>query len=40
MSVYKTKSFKITKKVNNTLWLDNLINQLEKKEWKFNYEYI
>jgi len=25
------KYFKNTKKINNTLWLDKLINQLEKK---------
>jgi len=31
MSTYKTKYFKNTKKINNTLWLDKLINQLEKK---------
>ena len=31
MSTYKTKYFKKTKKINNTLWLDKLINQLEKK---------
>ena len=30
MSTYKTKYFKNTKKINNTLWLDKLINQLEK----------
>ena len=31
MSTYKTKYFKNTKKINNTLWLDKLIIQLEKK---------
>ena len=31
MSTYKTKYFKDTKKINNTIWLDQLINQLEKK---------
>ena len=31
MSTYKTKYFKNTKKINNTIWLDKLINQLEKK---------
>ena len=30
MSTYKTKYFKKTKKIDNTLWLDRLINQLEK----------
>ena len=30
MGTYKTKYFKKTKKINNTLWLDRLINQLEK----------
>jgi len=30
MSTFKTKYFKNTKKINNTLWLDKLINQLEK----------
>ena len=30
MSTYKTKHFKKTKKIDNTLWLDRLINQLEK----------
>jgi len=29
MSTYKTKYFKNTKKINNTLWLDKLINQIE-----------
>jgi len=40
MSTYKTKYFKKTKKINNTLWLDKLINQLEKKQREFNYEYF
>ena len=31
MSTFKTKYFKNIKKINNTLWLDKLINQLEKK---------
>ena len=31
MSTYKMKYFKNIKKINNTLWLDKLINQLEKK---------
>jgi len=31
MSTYKTKYFKNIKKINKTLWLDKLINQLEKK---------
>ena len=30
MSLNKTKYFKKTKKIDNTLWLDRLINQLEK----------
>jgi len=30
MSMYKTKYFKKTKKIDNTLWLDRLINQIEK----------
>ena len=30
MSKYQTKFFKKTKKIDNTLWLDRLINQLEK----------
>ena len=30
MRTYKTKYFKKTKKVDNTLWFDRLINQLEK----------
>ena len=30
MSTYKIKYFKKTKKIDNTLWLDKLINQLEK----------
>ena len=41
MSRFKTKYFKNienvnnTKNVNNTIWLDKLINQLEKKEKGF-----
>ena len=31
MSTYKPKYFKKNKKIDNTLWLDRLINQLEKK---------
>ncbi len=31
MSMNKIKYFKNTKKINNTLWWDKLINQLEKK---------
>ena len=34
------KYFKNTKKINATLWLDKLINQLEKKQREFDYEYI
>ena len=30
MSTYKIEYFKKTKKINNTLWLDKLINQLAK----------
>ena len=30
MSTHKTKYFKKTKKIDKTLWLDRLINQLEK----------
>ena len=30
MSTYKTKYPKKTKKIDNTLWLDKLINQLDK----------
>ena len=30
MNTYKTKYFKKTKKINNTLWLDKIINRLEK----------
>ena len=30
MSTNKTKYLKKTKKIDNTLWLDRLINQLEK----------
>ena len=40
MSTYKIKYFKNTKKIDNTLWLDKLINQLEKKQKEFSYEYI
>ena len=40
MSTYKTKYFKNTNKLDNTLWLDKLINQLEKKAKEFNYEYV
>ena len=40
MSTYKIKYFKNTKKIDNTLWLDKLINQLEKKQKEFNYEYV
>ena len=41
MSTYKIKYFKNTKKIDNTLWLDKLINQLEKKKPKeVNYEYV
>lgn len=40
MSTFKIKYFKNSKKVNNTIWLDKLINQLEKKKKDFNYEYI
>ncbi len=32
MSTFKIKYFQNTKKINNTIWLDKLINQLEKKE--------
>ena len=41
MSTFKTKYFQNiehdnnTKNVNNTIWLDKLINQLEKKEKGF-----
>ena len=38
MSTYNTKYFKKTKKIDNTLWLDRLINQLEKQAkevWKW-----
>ena len=31
-STYKIKYFKNTKKIDNTIWLDKLINQLEKKD--------
>jgi len=40
MSQYKIKYLKKTKKINNTLWLDKLINQLEKNRTEFNHEYI
>lgn len=30
MSTYKTKIFRKAKKINNTLWLDKLINKLKK----------
>ena len=40
MSTNKTKYFKKTKKIDNTLWLDRLINQLEKKQREFDYEYF
>jgi len=41
MSTYKTKYFKKAKKINNTIWLDELINQLENKKRRgFNHEYI
>ena len=30
MNMYKPKYLKKTKKIYNTLWLDKLINQLEK----------
>ena len=30
MSTFKIKYFQKTKKIDNTLWLDRLINQLEK----------
>ena len=39
MSTLKTKYFKKTKKINNTIWLDKLINQLEKQK-EFSYEYF
>ena len=32
MSTFKIKYFKNTKKIDNTIWLDKLINQLNKKE--------
>jgi len=40
MSTYKTKYFKNTKKIESTIWLDKLINQLEKKQKGVNYEYV
>ena len=39
MSKFKTKYFKKTKKINNTIWLDKLINQLEKQK-EFSNEYF
>ena len=39
MSKFKTKYLKKTKKINNTIWLDKLINQLEKQK-EFGYEYF
>ncbi len=39
MSTFKTKYFKKTKKINNTIWLDKLINQLEKQK-EFSNEYF
>ena len=39
MSTLKTKYLKKTKKINNTIWLDKLINQLEKQK-EFSYEYF
>ena len=35
MSTYKTKYQKKTKKIDNTLWLDRLINQLDKQPKEF-----
>ncbi len=35
MSTYKIKYFKKTKKIDNTSWLDRLINQLEKQAKEF-----
>jgi len=41
MSTDKTKYFKKTKNINNTIWLDELINQLENKKRRgVNHEYI
>ena len=40
MSTYKMKFFKNTKKINYTLWLDELINQLEKNQKEFDHEHI
>ena len=34
MSTFKIKYFQKTKKIDNTLWLDRLINQLEKQAKK------
>ena len=39
MSTLKTNYLKKTKKINNTIWLDKLINQLEKQK-EFSYEYF
>ena len=39
MSTLKTKYFKKTKKINKTIWLDKLINQLEKQK-EFSNEYF
>ena len=39
MSTFKTKYIKKTKKINNTIWLDKLINQLEKQK-EFSNEYF
>ncbi len=40
MSKSKTKYFKNTQKSNNTLWLDKLINEIEKKRREFDHEYF
>ena len=40
MITFKTKYFKNIENVNNTICMDKLINQLEKKKKDFNYEYI
>ena len=40
MSTYKIKYFKKIKKIDNTLWLDKLINQLEKKKREIDHEYV
>ena len=34
MSTFKIKYFQKTKKIDNTIWLDRLINQLEKQAKK------